>query len=74
LKKNLGGKLKLFYTNNKRLIHERKIIIGALIISSDNSFSNLTTKEPTWEINISFDSERATEWIKKCSDFKELRR
>ena len=74
LKKDLGGKLKIFYTSNKRLIHERKIIMGSLIISSDNSFSNLTTKEPTWEINISYDTDKANEWMKKCVNFKELRK
>lgn len=72
LKKDLGGKLKLFYTSNKRLIHERKIIIGSLIINIDNSFSNLTTKEPTWEINVSFDVDKANEWMKKCINFRQL--
>ncbi|QHS56358.1 hypothetical protein GWR56_12720 [Mucilaginibacter sp. 14171R-50] len=71
--KKLGGKVKLHYTTNKRDIHERKIIIDGLIITTDNSFQNLTVKEPTWDINIVYNHEKADKWLSKCSKFKPVK-
>lgn len=68
----LGGKLKLYFTSNPRVIHERKIIFDNFIISIDNSQNNLTVLEPTWEITITFDIERANKWKEKCTQFKEV--
>ena len=73
LKDCLGAKAKLYCTGNARLIHERKILIESLIITSDNSLDNLTVKEPTWEINISSDQTKASTWKAKCVQFIELR-
>ena len=72
LKKELGGKLKLFYTNDLRILHERKIIIENLIITIDNSRSNLTIKEPTWEITVTIDEEKASRWKSKTRSFTEV--
>lgn len=72
LQMKLGGKLKLFYTSNNRKIHERKIILEDILITFDNSRFNLNTTEPTWEILISFNSERASKWKQKCNDFIEV--
>ena len=72
LKKNLGGKLKLYYTSNPRKLHERKIIFEDILISIDNSRNNLTTSEPTWEINVFNDKDRVIKWKNKCKDFLEV--
>ncbi|KAA9041233.1 hypothetical protein FW778_04140 [Ginsengibacter hankyongi] len=73
LKKILGNRLKLFYTGNARLIHERKIIFDELLITIDNSFENVVINEPTWEINVSYDRQKATKWKSKCANFREVR-
>lgn len=70
LKEYLGGKLQLYFTNNKRLLHERKIILNNVSLTIDNSRNNLTAEEPTWEINIAFDPRKAASWKEKCSNFK----
>lgn len=70
LKKQLGGKLKLFYTTNARKLHERKIVFEDYIVTIDNSHNNLTIAEPTWEIFITYDTEKAKEWKVKCDTFR----
>lgn len=72
LKRELGGKLKLFYTNDLRILHERKIIIENLIITIDNSRSNISINEPTWEIIVTLDEEKASRWKSKTKNFTEV--
>jgi len=72
MRKNLGGKLKIFYTSNSRLIHERKIIIDGFIITSDNSAQNMTVQEPTWMITLTYSKTEAERWLKKLDNFREL--
>lgn len=69
MQKALGNKLKLSYTNNPRLIHERKIIFDNLIITLDNALNNITVVEPTWEIYINYNKHKAQTWLAKCGDF-----
>lgn len=73
LRRELGGRLRLFYTSDPRVLHERKIIIENLIITTDNSRNNLTTAEPTWEITVCIDKAKANEWLQKTltRSFKE---
>lgn len=69
IQKELGGKLKLLYTSNRRIIHERKIIFDNLIVTLDNSLENITINEPTWEIYLNYDKEKASKWVSKCGQF-----
>jgi hypothetical protein len=70
LKQRLGGKTKLFLTTNPRILHERKILFEDFIVTIDNSRSNLTTKEPTWEIFISYDTDKSNDWKIKGEKFR----
>ncbi len=72
IQKELGGKLKLMYTSNRRIIHERKIIFDNLIVTLDNSLENITINEPTWEIYLNYDKEKASKWISKCEQFIQI--
>lgn len=65
LRRELGGRLKLFYTSDPRVLHERKILIENLIITIDNSRNNLTISEPTWEITVCIDKTKANDWLQK---------
>lgn len=69
MKRILGGKLKLFVTSDKRIIHERKIFIDNICITIDNSFKNLLIEEPTWTVLIEFNPELEFKWSQKCSKF-----
>lgn len=73
LQRNISGKLKLYYTSDKRILHERKIIFEDIIVTIDNSFNNLEVKEPTWEIIITVNNNKAEEWKKKCETFHEVK-
>ncbi len=73
LQKKLGGSLQLFSTNKKTLLHERKIIFENFILTCDNSFCNINSKEPTWEITFYFSPSVAIEWQKKCNQFVQIR-
>lgn len=64
-----SNKLTFFYTSNPRELHERKIIFDGVIITIDNSLNNLTIKEPTWEITISYDPDKAHLWLCKGRGF-----
>lgn len=68
--KVLGRGLTCYYTFNRTLIHERKIVLGNLIISPDNAFINLNIEEPTWQITIDNNKVMAQKWKEKCSLFK----
>jgi hypothetical protein len=70
LQKELGGKLKLFITGDRKIIHERKILFENLIVTLDNSLENITTAEPTWEIYITYDAEKSNAWSEKCTKFR----
>jgi hypothetical protein len=72
LKAKLGGKLKLYCTGDKRCVHERKIIFENIIITIDNSRTNLSLTEPTWEIFISYDELKSKAWIAKRNKFFEV--
>jgi hypothetical protein len=72
MQKALGNKLKLSYTNNPRVIHERKIIFDSLIITLDNALENITVTEPTWEIYLNYDKQKAQTWLNKCSAFRPI--
>jgi hypothetical protein len=72
LQKALGGKLKLYYTNNPRQLHERKIIFEDILITIDNAHINLTVAEPTWEIFINYNKEKSANWKAKCNCFCEV--
>lgn len=69
MQKALGARLKLLYTNNPRIIHERKIIFNNLIITLDNALENITVEEPTWEIYVNYNKQKAEKWLDKCGDF-----
>jgi hypothetical protein len=73
LKNVCGGKTKVFFTRNPRLIHERKVLIENVLITCDNAFSNLIPSEPTWSLTVSFNPETFTEWLSKKSEFSLLR-
>lgn len=70
--KIIGGKLRCYYTFNRKFIHERKVIIGNLIISPDNAFVNLNINEPTWQITISNNPRISSKWKEKCNSFSRL--
>ena len=70
LKKNLCSNIKILFTQNPRIIHERKIFIENLCITFDNSFQNITTTEPTWTIIVEYSEETKNDWLKKASSFK----
>lgn len=70
--KIIGGKLRCYYTFNRTIIHERKVIIGNLIISPDNAFVNLNINEPTWQITITNNPYMSTKWKEKCKKFISL--
>lgn len=73
IKKELGGRSKLFVTPNKRIIHERKIFINDhIIITFDNSFENILKEEPTWTISIELNPSLHREWYNKDTKFKEI--
>lgn len=72
MQKALGNKLKLLYTSNPRIIHERKIIFDNLIITLDNALENITVDEPTWEIYINYDKPKAQTWVAKRSLFRSV--
>jgi hypothetical protein len=69
MQKVLGRKLKLLFTSNSRIIHERKIIFDNLIVTLDNALENITVEEPTWEIYINYDKQKANTWLDKCGAF-----
>ncbi|MCS3801432.1 hypothetical protein [Niastella sp. OAS944] len=69
---SLGGKVKLFYTSDPRKLHERKVIFENIILTIDNSLNNITVAEPTWELTITYDSEKAKKWKDKCCTFSEV--
>jgi hypothetical protein len=72
MQKALGNKLKLLYTNNPRVIHERKIIFDSLIVTLDNALENISVSEPTWEIYINYDKHKAQTWLTKCGAFRHV--
>lgn len=72
LRNSLGGSLKLYFTNNPGLLHERKIIFENIILTIDNSHNNLTIAEPTWEIIIAYNKEKSDNWKVKCCKFSEV--
>jgi len=69
LRKRLGGKVRFQVTGNGRIIHERKIFVGSIAVTSDNSFENLTTDEPNWKIDVENDSKCLNEWREKIPKF-----
>tara|TARA_R110002072_G_scaffold182067_5_gene338251 strand:+ start:12557 stop:13405 length:849 start_codon:yes stop_codon:yes gene_type:complete len=71
--KILGRKTKIHFTSNPRIIHERKIIFENILITVDNAFENTIIEEPTWQIQISYNPSLASEWLKKCYSFREVR-
>ena len=72
MQKALGGRLKLLYTNNPRIIHERKIIFNNLMITLDNALENITVAEPTWEIYVNYNKQKAERWLDKCGNFYQV--
>lgn len=72
LKKDLGNKLQLFYTNKRDLLHERKVIIDNLLITADNSMINLLKNSPTWEISITYCPLKSNNWKRKCDLFTRI--
>lgn len=72
LQSELGGKLKLNWTNKTKLIHERKILFDGIIVTLDNSCNNITCDEPTWEITVSFSREKSSTWKQKCAEFRSV--
>jgi len=71
LKSQLGNSL-LLYTGNKEQIHERKFIIGSLIVEFDDDFNKITTDVDTWTCNCSVDIELATKLRLKQSKLKRV--
>jgi hypothetical protein len=69
MRQSLGNRVKLFYTNKKKLLHERKVIVDNLIVSADNSMENLLISEPTWEISIIYSPTKSSDWRNKCPSF-----
>jgi hypothetical protein len=59
LKSQLGNSLFL-YTGNNEQIHERKFILGNLIVEFDDDFNKITTDVDTWTCNCSIDKQLAT--------------
>ncbi|MBB2950173.1 hypothetical protein [Sphingobacterium sp. JUb56] len=68
----IGGRMRCYYTFNRKIIHERKVIIGNLIISPDNAFINLNINDPTWQITISNNPRISSKWKEKCNSFLRL--
>jgi hypothetical protein len=72
MKKELGGRLKIFTTKKRTIIHERKIFVDGLCITFDNAFDNILIEEPTWEITIEYCEDKFNKWIEKISQFRIL--
>ncbi|MDV6170012.1 hypothetical protein R1T16_16355 [Flavobacterium sp. DG1-102-2] len=73
LRKQLGGKLKLYYSRDSKLIHERKVLFEGLLVTFDNSHVNTNISEPTWEISVLYDPSLLLKWKAKCTKFFPLR-
>lgn len=59
LQRQLGNSL-LLYTGNKEQIHERKFLLGNLIVEFDDDFNKITIDADTWTCNCSVDQKLAT--------------
>lgn len=62
--------VKVYFTSNRRTLHERKIIAGNLIITFDNDFENIYIEEETWIINFKYDKDLSQRIFSKLSSFK----
>jgi len=58
LRNQLGNKL-LVFTGNNEQIHERKLIIGSLIVEFDDDFNKITVDVDTWVCNCLVDKSLA---------------
>lgn len=71
-KNDFGRNIKLFSTNNKKLIHERKILFNHISITFDNSLNYTLINEPNWQISIEIDRKKTLiNWTSKNNQFYE---
>jgi len=71
LQSQLGNSLMLFTGNNSQ-IHERKIIIGNLIIEFDDDFNKITADVDTWKCDCSVDKNLAVNLKSKQSRLRRI--
>ncbi len=72
LQKQLGNSL-LLYTGTHKQIHERKLIIGNLIVEFDDDFNKITADVDTWVCNCSVDKGLADKLRIKQNSLRRVR-
>lgn len=70
LKKYFGKNLNYLLTNDPNLIHERRIIIDSISLTSDDDFNNVSVKRKTWRLTLTFDKDKNDIHIEKGKKFK----
>jgi hypothetical protein len=71
LRQQLGNSLLLF-TGDKEQIHERKLIIGTLIVEFDDDFNKITHDYSTWMCHCSVNKDLANTLRSKQSSLKRI--
>lgn len=64
-----GADMKLFSTDDRNFIHERKIIFGNFVIELDDNIENIKTERQTWKIDITFSPKLVENIQQKLSQF-----
>lgn len=64
-----GADMKLFSTDDKSFIHERKIIFGNFVIELDDNIENIKVERQTWKIDITFSPKLVQNIQQKLSQF-----
>jgi hypothetical protein len=71
MKSKLSKTLKLFVGNNK-ILHERKIILGNMVMEFDDDFDKIKINQSTWKCTCIIDSEVVTDLLKKQNKLSPL--
>lgn len=61
------------YSSHKNNIHERKIIVGNLILETDEDFRNITVARNTWKIDVCYCSNSVKGIYRKNVLFREVK-
>lgn len=61
--------IKLFSTDDRNVIHERKIVYGNFVIELDDDIENIKIERQTWKIDITFSPKLVQNIQQKLSQF-----
>jgi len=69
---NKFGPSSELYVSRRENIHERRIIIGSIIIDSDDDFYNILCERRTWKIDVICCNDTASKHLNKMSLFQKM--